>query len=226
MTALRRVGLATATVVLASSAAAQNAPRRAVAEAHPPRRDTRAYIAMLEGPARDAYQKPDEVIRALELKPGETVADIGSGSGYFTLRLARAVGEAGHVYGVDIDPDLTRHLNRRIRDSGLRNVQTVLSEPDDPLLPDRSIDRFLIVNTWHHIEGHARYLALLKKLLKPGGQIIMIDYQKRDLPVGPPMAMKIARGDLVREMVENGFRLASEHTFLPYQYFLVFTVAR
>ena len=226
MTALRRVGLATATVVLASSAAAQNAPRRAAAEAHPPRRDTRAYIAMLEGPARDAYQKPDEVIRALELKPGETVADIGSGSGYFTLRLARAVGEAGHVYGVDIDPDLTRHLNRRIRDSGLRNVQTVLSEPDDPLLPDRSIDRFLIVNTWHHIEGHARYLALLKKLLKPGGQIIMIDYQKRDLPVGPPMAMKIARGDLVREMVENGFRLASEHTFLPYQYFLVFTVAR
>ena len=227
MTPLRLPSLAAAILwVSLSHAAAQNAPPRAGAEAHRPQRDTRAYIAMLEGPARDAYQKPDEVIRALELKPGETVADIGSGSGYFTLRLARAVGEAGHVYGVDIDPELTRHLNRRIRDSGLRNVQTVLAEPDDPLLPDRSIDRFLIVNTWHHIEGHERYLALLKKLLKPGGQIIMIDYQKRDLPVGPPMSMKIARGDLVREMVENGFRLAREHTFLPYQYFLVFTVAR
>jgi ubiquinone/menaquinone biosynthesis C-methylase UbiE len=127
---------------------------------------------------------------------------------------------------VDIDPDLVRYLNRRIRNAGVRNVQTVLSEPDDPLLPDRSIDRFLIVDTWHHIDNQERYLALMKKLLKPGGQIVMIDYQKRELPVGPPMSMKIARGDLVRQMVENGFRLDKEHVFLPYQYFLVFTVAR
>ena len=226
MTALRRLGLATATVFLASSATAQNpAPKTPEEMAHV-HRDTKAYIAMLEGPARDAYQKPDEVVRALGLKPGETVADIGSGSGYFSLRLARAVGEAGHVYAVDIDPDLVRYLNRRIRDSGLRNVQTVLSEPDDPLLPDRSIDRFLIVNTWHHIENQERYLALLKKLLKPGGQIVMIDYQKRELPVGPPRTMKIARADLVRQMADNGFRLLKEHAFLPYQYFLVFVAAR
>ena len=208
------------------SAAAQDAPPRSPEEMRRLHQDTKAYIAMLEGPARDAYQKPDEVVRALGLKPGETVADIGSGSGYFTLRLAKAVGEGGHVYGVDIDPDLVRYLNRRIRNAGLRNVQTVLSEPDDPLLPDRSIDRFLIVDTWHHIDNQERYLALLKKLLKPGGQIVMIDYQKRDLPVGPPVSMKIARGDLVRQMVENGFRLTKEHTFLPNQYFLVFTVAR
>lgn len=208
---------------LPALAAQQNPAPRTPEEMRHVHRDTKAYIAMLEGPARDAYQKPDEVIRALELKPGETVADIGSGSGYFTLRLARAVGEGGHVYAVDIDPDLVRYLNRRIRDSGLRNVQTVLSEPDDPLLPDRSIDRFLIVDTWHHIENQERYLALMKKLLKPGGQIVMIDYQKRELPVGPPMAMKIARTDLVRQMLDNGFRLFKEHTFLPYQYFLVFT---
>ena len=184
--------------------------------------DTKAYIAMLEGPARDGYQKPDEVVKALDLKPGETIADIGSGSGYFTLRLARAVGDTGRVYGVDIDPDMIRYLNRRIRTSGLRNVYTILSEPDDPLLPDRSIDRFLIVDTWHHIENQERYLAVMKKLLRPGGQIVMIDYQKREMPVGPPMSMKIARGDLVRQMVLNGFRLVKEHTFLPYQYFLVF----
>jgi ubiquinone/menaquinone biosynthesis C-methylase UbiE len=189
-------------------------------------RDPKAYIAMLEGPARDAYQKPDEVVRALDLKPGEAVADIGSGSGYFTLRLANAVGETGQVYGVDIDPDMIRYLNRRIRNAGLRNVHTVLSDPDDPLLPDRSIDRFVIVDTWHHIENQERYLALMKRLLKPGGQVVMIDYQKREMPVGPPMAMRIARGDLVRQMVLNGFRLVKEHTFLPYQYFLVFAVAR
>jgi ubiquinone/menaquinone biosynthesis C-methylase UbiE len=207
-------------------AGAQNPAPRTQEEMRHVHRDTKAYIAMLEGPARDAYQKPDEVIRALGLKPGETVADIGSGSGYFTLRLARAVGESGHVYGVDIDPDLIRYLNRRIRDTGLRNVHTVLAEPDDPLLPDRSVDRFIIVDTWHHIENQDRYLALLKKLLKPGGQIVMIDYQKRELPVGPPVSMKIARTDLVRQMLDNGFRLVKEHTFLPYQYFLVFAVRR
>jgi ubiquinone/menaquinone biosynthesis C-methylase UbiE len=224
MTARRRWHpmLLAASLLLSVAASAQNTPPRSPEEMSHLHRDTKAYIAMLEGPARDAYQKPDEVVLALGLKPGETVADIGSGSGYFTLRLARAVGETGHVYGVDIDPDLVRYLNRRIRDSGMRNVQTVLSEPDDPLLPDRSIDRFLIVDTWHHIENQERYLALMKKLLKPGGQIVMIDYQKRELPVGPPMTMKIARTDLVRQMLDNGFRLVKEHTFLPYQYFLVF----
>jgi ubiquinone/menaquinone biosynthesis C-methylase UbiE len=227
MTALRRwPPLAAAVLLPFVSAAAQEAQPRSPEEMHRLHRDPEAYLAMLENPARDAYQKPDEVIQALALKRGETVADIGSGSGYFTLRLAAAVGDSGRVYGVDVDPAMIRHLNRRLRDAGVRNVQTVLSEPDDPLLPDRSIDRFVIVDTWHHIDNQERYLALLKKLLKPGGQIVMIDYQKRDLPVGPPVAMKIARGDLVRQMVENGFRLVKEHTFLPYQYFLVFTVAR
>ena len=205
-------------------AAAQDAPPRSHEEMHRLHRDPQAYIAMLENPARDAYQKPEEVVKALAIKPGETMADIGSGSGYFTLRLAAAVGETGRVYGVDVDPAMIRHLNRRIRDAALRNVQTVLSEPDDPLLADRSIDRFVVVDTWHHIEKQAEYLALMKRMLRPGGQVVMIDYQKRELPVGPPLAMKIAREDLVRQMETNGFRLAKEHTFLPYQYFLVFAV--
>jgi ubiquinone/menaquinone biosynthesis C-methylase UbiE len=119
---------------------------------------------------------------------------------------------------------MIRHLNRRVRDAGVRNVQSVLSEPDDPLLPDRSVDRFVIVDTWHHIEKQVEYLAHIKKMLKPGGQVVMIDYQKRELPVGPPMTMKISREDLVRQMEANGFRLVKEHTFLPYQYFLLFAV--
>ena len=186
--------------------------------------DPAAYIAFLDDPARDAYQKPDDVMKALALRPGEVVADIGAGSGYFTVRFARAVGETGRVYAVDISPDMIRHLNRRIRDAGIRNVVTVLSEPDDPLLPDASVDRFVIVDTWHHIEDQPRYLALLKRMLKPGGQVVHIDYQKRELPVGPPVSMKIDREDLVRQMEAAGFRLAAEHTFLPYQYFLIFTV--
>ena len=193
-------------------------------EMHERHGDPAAYIASLEDPARDAYQKPDEVLKALDLRPGEVVADIGSGSGYFTLRFARAVGESGRVYAVDVSPDMIRHLNRRLRDAGIRNVVTILSDPDDPLLPDASVDRFVIVDTWHHIEDQPRYLGLLKRVLKPGGQIVHIDFKKQDLPVGPPPGMKIAREDLVKQMEAAGFRLAAEHVFLPYQYFLVFTV--
>jgi SAM-dependent methyltransferase len=186
--------------------------------------DPAAYIASLDDPARDAYQKPDEVMKALALREGEVVADIGSGSGYFTVRFARAVGDTGRVYAVDISPDMIRHLNRRLRDAGIRNVVPILSEPDDPLLPDASVDRFVIVDTWHHIEDRAKYLELMRRMLRPGGQVVHIDFQKRDLPVGPPPGMKIAREDLVKQMEDAGFRLAAEHTFLPYQYFLVFAV--
>jgi ubiquinone/menaquinone biosynthesis C-methylase UbiE len=186
--------------------------------------DPKAYIAALEDPKRDAYQKPHEVMEALAVKEGEIVADIGSGSGYFTLRLARHVGATGHVYAVDVSPDMVRHLNGKIRDLGVLNVSSILAEPDDPLLP-QPVDRFLIVDVWHHIEDQAGYLALMKKQLKPGGQVVMIDFQKRELPVGPPVDMKISREDLVKQMEGAGFRLAKEHTFLPYQYFLVFTPA-
>jgi len=191
-------------------------------EVHRLHADTAAYIAALEDPARDAYQKPDQVIEALALREGETVADVGAGSGSVALRIARRVGESGRVYAVDVDPGMVLHLNRRVRDAGAWNVRTILAPPDDPLLADSSIDLFFICDTWHHIAEQPRYLALMKRMLKAGGQVVMIDFQKRDLPVGPPLDMKIARDDLIGQMEFAGFRLAAEHTFLPYQYFLVF----
>ena len=202
-------------------ALAQDATPRSHEEMHRLHRDPAAYIAMLEDPSRDAYQKPDEVIAALGLKSGEVIADIGSGSGYFTLRLAARVGSGGRVYGVDVDPEMVRHLNRRVRDAGLRNVRVLLADADDPLLPE-PVDRFLVVDTWHHVEKQGEYLGLMRKLLTPGGQVVMIDFRKEELPVGPPLAMKISRADLIEQMEANGFRLVKEHTFLPYQYFLVF----
>ncbi len=208
--------------ILAFAAVALPQASAPPAEMHQRHRDAQAYIASLEDPARDAWQKPDEVVGALQLREGETVADVGAGSGYFTLRLAKAVGERGRVYAVDINPDMVRHLNRRLRDGGVRNVCTVLSDPADPLLPDASVDRALIVDTWHHVEDQPAYLERLKRVLKPGGQVVHVDFQKRELPVGPPVSMKIAREDLVKQMEAAGFRLAAEHTFLPYQYFLVF----
>ncbi len=212
-----------ASLVLAmgASALAQDPKPRSKEEMHRLHHDSKAYIAMLEDPARDAYQKPREVMAALDVKPGEVIADVGSGSGYFTLRLAAQVGGSGRVYAVEIDPEMVRHLNRRVRDAGLSNVHVLLADPDDPLLPE-PVDRFLIVDTWHHVGAQARYLALMHKLLKPGGQVVMIDFQKKELPLGPPMAMKISREDLIDEMEANRFRLVKEHRFLPYQYFLVF----
>lgn len=226
MSRRRHLRLASTLSVMLGAAAQAAAQAAATPERmHHRHNDPMAYIASLDDPRRDAYQKPDEVMRALALRPGEVVADIGAGSGYFALRFARAVGDTGRVYAVDISPDMVRHLNRRLRDASVRNVFTVLADPDDPLLPDASVDRFVIVDTWHHVEDQAGYLALMKRMLKPGGQVVHIDFQKRELPVGPPVGMKIAREDLVKQMEAAGFTLAAEHTFLPYQYFLVFTPA-
>jgi len=213
--------LAVVTSVIAPAAA--QAPRDQH-EVHRLHGDSAAYIAALEDPKRDAYQKPHEVMEALGVKEGEVIADVGAGSGYFTVRLAHHVGKTGRVYAVDVSPDMIRHLHARVRDMGLLNVSPILAPADDPLLP-QPVDRFMIVDVWHHVEDQAGYLAKIKERLEPGGQVIMIDFHKRDLPVGPPPAMKIAREDLIRQMETHGFRLAREHTFLPYQYFLVFEAA-
>ena len=211
-----------AILALPLSAPAQDAVKRDHQQMHQLHRDSTAYIGMLDDPKRDVYQKPHEVLKALAIKPGEVIADIGAGSGYFTFRLAHHVGDKGRVYAVDISPDMIRHLNRRIRELKAMNVTAVLADADDPLLADASIDRFFFSDSWHHIENQSKYLSLIKKMLKPGGEIILIDFHKKELPVSPPMQMKIAREDLIRQMESNGFRLTKEHTFLPYQYFLVF----
>jgi arsenite methyltransferase len=194
-------------------------------EMHKLHQDSKAYIALLDDPARDAYQKPHEVVMALALEEGERVADIGAGSGYFALRFARHVGAGGQVLAVDINPDMIVHVNRRIRDGRLDNIRTILALPDDPLLADASVDRIFICETWHHIEHHPQYLARLRKVLKPGGQVIVIDFQKKETAVGPPAEMRVAREDVVRQFDQGGFRLTKEHTFLPYQYFLIFAPA-
>jgi arsenite methyltransferase len=218
-----KIWIAVSVLILSQAFLAAQNKTLTMEEMHRLHQDSKAYISFLEDPQRDAYQKPHEVIMALGLREGEIVADIGAGSGYFALRLAHHVGDKGRVYAVDTNPDMIVYLNRRIRDMKLKNVVTVLAAPDDPLLMDASIDRFFICDTWHHVQSQEHYLALMKKLLKPGGQIIIIDFHKKELPVGAPMEMKIAREDLVRQMESNGFKLSKEHTFLPYQYFLIFT---
>jgi arsenite methyltransferase len=209
-------------LLIPAAISAQDAVKRDQHHMHRLHSDPKSYIGALEHPKRDAYQKPHEVLTALNLKSGEVIADIGAGSGYFTFRLAHHVGDKGKVYAVDVSPDMILHVNRRIRELKVINVVSILADPDDPLLKEGSVNRFFFSDSWHHIENQTKYLSLMKKMLKPGGEIIMIDFHKKEVPVGPPMQMKIAREDLIKQMESNGFRLTKEHTFLPYQYFLVF----
>ncbi len=188
---------------------------------HPPGSVTE-YIKSLEDPGRVEWQKPEEVIEKLELKSGEAVADLGAGSGYFTVRLARAVGASGKVYAVDIDSQMLDYIAQRAREEHLENVQTVLADPRDPKLATASVDMIFICDTLHHISQRGKYYPLLAAALKPGGRLVNIDFQKRPLPFGPPVEMKIARKAMIQEAEAAGFHLVQDYGFLPYQYFLVF----
>ena len=209
-------------LLIPATISAQDAVKRDEQQMHRLHSDPKLYLGALEDPKRDAYQKPQEVMGALGLKAGEVIADIGAGSGYFTFRLTHHVGDRGKVYAVDVSPDMIRHINRRIRELKATNVVSILADPDDPLLPHASVNRFFFSDSWHHIDNQTKYLSLIKKMLKASGEMVMIDFHKKVLPVGPPIHMKIAREDLIKQMQSNGFRLTKEHTFLPYQYFLVF----
>ena len=171
----------------------------------------------LEDPQRDAWQKPDEVIRALNLRAGEVVADIGAGSGYFTRRLAR---EAAKVYAVDVE---ARTL-ARARASSPRNVNTVLAAAHDPKLSPGSIDTAFLCDVLHRLEARAAYYAKLKSALKPGGRIVIIDFHKKPLPVGPPLEMRFTPEEVTAELAAAGFSPTASHTFLEHQYFLEFSV--
>ena len=181
---------------------------------HPPQ-SADEYARVLEDPSRDEWQKPHDVVTALNLKSTDVVADIGSGTGYFARRFAL---HAAKVYAVDIDPKLLEISAK----SAPSNLVTVLSKPDDPLLADSSVDVIFFCDVLHHIENRASYFQHLKTALKPGGRIVTVDFYKKPLPVGPPDEMKLSEENIVSEFRDAGFRLNRQETFLPYQYFLEF----
>ena len=153
-------------LLLAVTAQAQDAAKRDQHQMHRLHTDPAAYINSLDDPKRDEYQKPHQVLTALNIKPGEIIADIGAGTGYFTFRLADFVGDKGKVYAVDVSPEMIRHINRRTRDSKTTNVISILADNDDPLLPERSVNRIFVCDVWHHVENQTKYLAALKKILR------------------------------------------------------------
>jgi ubiquinone/menaquinone biosynthesis C-methylase UbiE len=171
---------------------------------------------------RDGWQQPERVVRALGIRPGDRVADLGSGSGYFTLRLARAVGPEGRVYAVDVDPEMNEYLKQRVAQEGLANVEVILGRFEDPLLPDGGVDLVLVVDTYHHLEDRPAYFRNLQRDLAPGGRVAVIDFDGRKGWLVRLIGHITAREDLVREMGEAGYQVAEEFDFIDRQSFLIF----
>lgn len=208
-------------VLSPASLTAQDAVKRASYEMHRLHNDPRAHIGALEDPKRDAYRKPQQILTALNLKSGEVVADIGAGSGYFTFRLAHHVGAQGKIYAVDVSPDMIRHINRRIRELKTNNVVSVLGRSRRSVAAG-GLNKPLLYLRRMAPRGQSGEVSLAhEEDAETGRRNLMIDFHKKDLPFGPPLQMKIDRNDLIEQLESHGFRLSKEHTFLPYQYFLV-----
>jgi predicted methyltransferase len=185
--------------------------------------DAEKWARIFDDPARDAWQKPDEVIRALRLPADARVADIGAGTGYFAVRLARAV-PAGRVYAVDSAPDMVRYLGDRAKREGLANLVPVRATQSVPDLPD-PVDVALLVDVYHHIPARTEYFTALRSALGPGGRLAIVDFRV-DASRGPPRSARIPPDTVKQEIERAGYRLEAEHEFLPDQYFLVFAPTR
>ena len=186
-----------------------------VAHQHHPPQSADEYAKVLNDPARDAWQKPHEVVMALSLRNDETIADIGAGTGYFSRRFAK---HAGKVFAVDIDAKLLELAGK----DAPANHRTVLAVPEDPKLPLGAVDTVFFCDVLHHVSGRPGYYQKLATALKPGGRIVIVDFHKKELPVGPPPAMKLSREEVIAELNAAGFELVKSHEFLSYQYFLEF----
>lgn len=201
--------------------------RNAAFEATSHRRfdDVEYWSGIFDAAERAAWQRPIELVRALGLAPGSVVADLGAGTGYFLSHLSASVGADGTVYAVEVEPTLVNHLRKRADEAGLDNVVPVLASFDNARLPARHVDLILIVDTFHHLDDRKVYFTRLKRSLAQSGRIAIVDWKKRELPEGPPLAHKIARDQVIDEMRAAEFELAAEFRFLPYQYCLVFEPA-
>ena len=203
--------------------AASPTPAPFAATSHRTFEDVAAWTAVFDDPARDAWQKPRELVAALAVRPGMTVADLGAGTGYFSRYLSAAVGAEGSVFAVDTEPNLVARLRERAEQEATPNVTPILGSFDNPRLPAGAVDLVLIVDTFHHLDARLAYLQRLRRVLKPDGRVAIVDWQAYDIPVGPERDHKLSRDQVVDEMTAAGYRLVAEPGVLPYQYTLIFT---
>lgn len=178
------------------------------------------YAESWNDPKRDEWQRPDAVLEAMGIKEGMTVADLGTGTGYFIPHLSEAVGSDGHVLAVDIEPAMLNYVAELTEKNSLSNVDTVHAAPSDTHLDVASVDRVLTVNVWHHIPNRDEYTAHLAERLKDQGAVWVIDYTQ-DAPMGPPKRHRLDPQEVVDELEAGGFEAEVRDLGLPHQYAVV-----
>jgi ubiquinone/menaquinone biosynthesis C-methylase UbiE len=186
-----------------------------------PRKTSTPYtgdLTIFDSPGRDERLQINRVMDVLEITPGKTVADIGAGSGWFTVRAARRVTETGSIYAVDINPDATSYIDKRVRKEGLHNVKTILSKSNDPQLPADKIDAALLLKTYHEVEKPIELLRNLRVSLRPGAKVGIIDRNGNGENHG------VARDIVIKEASKAGYVVLSQYDFVKgdgMDYFLV-----
>jgi ubiquinone/menaquinone biosynthesis C-methylase UbiE len=183
--------------------------------------DAEKYAKTFDDPARDAWQMPERVIDTLALPKGAVVADIGAGTGYFSVRLAKAPA-APKVYAVDVEKSMVEYVRRRAAKEGLKNVVPIQATADRTNLPE-PVDLVVIVDTYHHIPKREAYFRTLRQSLKPSARVAIIDFRK-GAPSGPPEQFRFTPEQISAEMKQAGFALQAQHEFLPRQLFLIYGV--
>ncbi len=179
---------------------------------------------MFDDPSRDEWQRPDEVLRALELEPTMVVADVGAGTGYFSVRLARAV-PRGEVLATDLEPDMVRFLRERAQREQLPNLRAVQATTAASGLAARSVDRILIVHLWHHIAEREEYARGLALTLRPGGRLFIVDFSP-DADRGPPASLRVSPEAVIATLESAGLSAKVSSIAIPDQYIVEAVGAR
>ena len=179
--------------------------------------DADRWATVFDDPARDAWQRPDEVVRLLQVGPGLTVADVGAGTGYFERRLSAQVGSAGRVLALDVEPTMITYLEARAQREMWRGVEARLVAADDPALGEADVDRILVVDTWHHLPDRAAYAQKLARALRAGGRLAVVDFTL-DAPMGPPPSERLPAETVVADLAAAGLEATIADEALPHQY--------
>lgn len=182
--------------------------------------DPAKYAESWNSPERDAWQRPDEVIRVMAIEPGARVADLGTGTGYFVPHLSKAVGPSGKVLALDVEESMVKWVVDAAAEQGLGNVEAQKIPYDSTAQEPGSLDRILTVNTWHHFSDRVAYSAHLKSVLKPDGMLVVVDFTK-DAPSGPPPEMRLAPEVVISELEAGGLVAEVVPTELERQYVIV-----
>jgi ubiquinone/menaquinone biosynthesis C-methylase UbiE len=184
-------------------------------------RPVNEWIAVLDSPDRLAGMRIPEVVTALKLKAGDVVADLGAGSGPFVVPFANAVTATGRVYAVEIDRDFFPHIERKAREAGVVNVQTVLGEPADPRLP-AAVDVAFLHDVLHHIDNRQAYLQSLAKYLKPASRIAIVDYHPAESPHASDPSLQVSQEQAAQWLLTIGFKPVEEVPLFKEKYFVIY----